>query len=261
MQIFKQLQEIFAYRELIYALGMREVRVRYKHSVLGIAWALLMPLSLMLVFTFVFSKVTQLSDVGMPYAVYAYIGLVPWQLHANIINSSARSLSDNNNLVTKVYFAREALPLSSILSALIDFFVASLVLVGLMIYFGVQPGPGIFLLPVVVIVQLAFCTGMAFMLSAANLLYRDVQYMLQVGVTLWMFSSSVVYPIPYDGSFAALVYLNPMIPILDTYRMLIAGNSIQFTPEFGIAAIVSFSVLFLAWRWFRAKERVFGELA
>ncbi|MHC4839952.1 MAG: ABC transporter permease [Planctomycetota bacterium] len=261
MQIVNQLKEVFAYRELIYALGMREVRVRYKHSVLGIAWALIMPLSLMLVFTFVFSKVTRLDNVGMPYAIYAYIGLVPWQLHANIINNSARSLSDNSNLVTKVYFAREALPLSSIFSALVDFFVASLVLVGLMIYFNVSPGPGVVLLPLVLLVQLAFCAAMAFLLSAANLLYRDVQYMLQVGVTLWMFVSSVVYPIPYSGTFATLVYVNPMIPILDTYRSAITGNTITLTPEFGVAAAISFAMLFVSWRWFRAKERVFGELA
>ncbi|MBK8207845.1 MAG: ABC transporter permease [Planctomycetes bacterium] len=261
MSVVSDIREIASFRELIVALGMREVRVRYKHTLLGIGWAVALPLSLMLVFTFVFSKVARVETHGVPYPVFAYLGLLPWQLHANIINQGARSLVDNRALVTKVYFAREVLPLSAVLSALVDFCVASVVLAGLMLYYGMAPGIGLLLVPVVVLVQLAFGVGCALALSAANLLYRDVQYILQVGVLLWMFASSVVYPIPRTGDFLWLVYCNPMTPILDAYRGLIVGGKVAFAPEFGVAALVSVLVLVVAWRWFRRVERVFGELA
>jgi ABC-type polysaccharide/polyol phosphate export permease len=191
---------------------MREVRVRYKHAVLGIGWALIMPLSLMLVFTAVFSRVASVQTSGVPYALFVYVGLVPWQLHANIINGGARSLSDNSNLVTKVYFPREVLPLATVISAL-------------------------------------------------NLLYRDVQFILQVGVMLWMFASAVVYPIPATGELAWLVWLNPMTPILNAWRGAVIGGTPVLTPAFGVAAALSVVLLLACWRWFRRVERVFGELA
>jgi ABC-type polysaccharide/polyol phosphate export permease len=261
MRIAADIREIFTYRELIVALAMREVRVRYKHSLLGVGWALALPLSLMLVFTFVFSRVAVVDTGDIPYPIFAYLGLLPWQLHANIITQGARSLSDNRPLVTKVYFAREVLPLSVVLSSLVDFAVASTVLAGLMIWFGITPGVGLVLVPVVLIVQIAFDAGCALLLSAANLLYRDVQYILQVGVTLWMFASSVVYPIPGDGAWRWVVLLNPMTPILDAYRSLIVGGEAYLAPEFGVAAALSFLTLFAAWRWFRHVEGTFGELA
>jgi lipopolysaccharide transport system permease protein len=260
VSIAADIREIVKYRELIFTLAMREVRVRYKHTVLGVAWALLVPLSLMVVFTVVFTRIAPV-DTDLPYPIFVYLGLVPWQLHANIITQGARSLSDNSNLVTKVYFAREALPLSAVLSALADFVVAALVVVLLMLWFGVAPGVGLVLVPVVVLVQVALGAGIAIGLSALNLLYRDVQYMLQPGLLLWMFASSVIYPIPREGSLAWLAWCNPMTPILDAYRGLIVGGVESLKPEFWLAAAVSVLLLFVAWRWFRRVERRFGELA
>jgi ABC-type polysaccharide/polyol phosphate export permease len=254
------IREIASYHELIVALAMREVRVRYKHTLLGVGWALALPLSLMLVFTFVFSRVATVDTGGVPYPIFAYLGLLPWQLHANLINQGARSLSDNRALVTKVYFAREVLPLSVALSALVDFAVALVVLAGLMWYYDVTPGLGLTLLPVVLLVQLVFGVGCALFLSAANLLYRDVQYVLQVGLLVWMFASSVVYPLPREGALAWLAFVNPMTPILDAYRSLILGGQ-SLQPEFAVAAATSLLVFFLGWRWFRRVERRFGELA
>jgi len=260
MSIAADIREVARYHELIVALAMREVRVRYKHTVLGVAWALLLPLSLMLVFTYVFSRIAPLQT-ELPYPVFVYLGLVPWQLHANIITQGARSLSDNSNLVTKVYFAREVLPLSSLLSALVDFALASLVVVILMLYFGIAPGVGLVLVPVVVAVQLVFGAGLALALSALNLLYRDVQYMIQPGLLLWMFASSVIYPIPREGGLAWLAWCNPMTPIMDAYRGLIVGNMGALQPEFAVAAAISIVLFVIAWRWFRRVERRFGELA
>lgn len=261
MRIATVVREIASYRELILALAMREVRVRYKHTLLGVGWAVALPLSLMLVFTYVFSRVAVVDTGDVPYQIFAYVGLVAWQLHANILNNGARCLSENRPLVTKVYFAREVLPLSVVLSALVDFAVASLLIVGLMLYYGIAPGVGVLLLPVVLAVQIMFGLGCALLLSAANLLYRDVQYILQVGVLLWMFASSVVYQIPREGGFAWLVWLNPMTPILDAYRDLLLHGQAAFKPEFGAAALISLFTLVVAWAWFRRAEARFGELA
>ncbi|MCC6572365.1 MAG: ABC transporter permease [Planctomycetes bacterium] len=261
MQPTRDFREVLSYRELIFALGMREVRVRFKHTLLGVAWAVIMPLSLMALFTFVFQRVARVETGGIPYPVFVYIGLVPWQLHATILNQSARSLVDNRNLVTKVYFAREVLPLATVLSALVDFCIASLLVVVLMAVHGVSPGPGIFLLPLVVAVQLALGIACALILSGLNLLYRDVQYVLQVLVMLWMFASSVVYPIPTTGLASWLTWLNPMTPILDAYRTLILSSTIRLDPALAVAAAISLVLLFFGWRWFRRVERRFGELA
>ncbi len=261
MSVVSDIREIAACRELIVTLAMREVRVRYKHTLLGIGWALAMPVSLMLVFSFVFSRVAGINTGDIPYPVFAFLGLLPWQLHANIIHQGARSLSDNRALVTKVYFAREVLPLSAVLSSLVDFLVASIVLAGLLAWYGLVPGVGILLVPVVLLVQVVFGVGCALLLSAANLLYRDVQYILQVGVTLWMFASSVVYEIPRVDGWEWLAYLNPITPILDAYRGLIADGQTSLAGEFWVAAGISLLTLVLAWRWFRHVERRFGELA
>ena len=255
------LRELLRYRELVMTLAMREVRVRYKHAVLGLGWAIAMPLSLMVVFTVVFSRVAQVNTAGVPYALFAYVGLVAWQLHANIVNNGARSLSENSNLVTKVYFPREVLPLAAVVSSLFDFAVAALLTGALMAWHKVPPGTGLLLVPLILAVQLCFGTALALLLSALNLLYRDVQFILQVVMMLWMFASSVVYPIPATGDLAWLVWLNPMTPILDAWRSAIIGGSLSLSPAFGVAALFSVLLLVASWRWFRRVEGAFGELA
>lgn len=259
VRILSDLKEIWRYRELALTLAAREVRVRFKHTLLGFGWAIAMPLSLMLVFTFVFARVASVQTGGVPYALFALIGLVPWQLHANIINGAARSLSDNSNLVTKVYFAREVLPLSVVLSALLDFAIASTLVAALMAHYRVLPGASIVFLPLVFAVQLCLGVALALLLSALNLLYRDVQFILQVGLTLWMFASSTIYPIPHSGSMAWLAWVNPMTPILDGYRAALLGG--ELPPALSVAAGVSALLLVVCWRWFRRVERLFGELA
>jgi ABC-type polysaccharide/polyol phosphate export permease len=261
MSAFADLREIASYRELIAVLAGREIRARYKHTLLGAAWAVALPVSLMVVFTAVFSRISDIDSGGIPYPVFAYLGLLPWQMHANILTFGARSLTDNRNLVTKVYFAREVLPLSRVLAAFFDFSVAALVLVGLMIWYRIDVGMGVALVPVVFGVQLMLGIGLSFWVSAANLLYRDVQYILQVVVTVWMFASSVVYPIPADGWLRWLNLFNPMTPILNAYRDLIARGHATLTWQFGVAAAISALVLVLGWRWFRHVEGTFGELA
>jgi len=261
MKAVNDLREVIAARELVAVLARREISARYRYSLLGAGWALAMPLCLMLILTFVFSRISSVSTGGVPYPVFVYLGLLPWQMHAAILTTSARSLVDNPSLVTKVYFSREALPLSRVAAALFDFLVGSLVVAGLMAWYGIAPGPGLLLAPVVLIVHLMLATGLAFWVSAGNLLYRDVQYVLQVVIMVWMFASSVVYPIPARPEFYWLNLLNPMTPILDSYRALIVGGKFSLSPAFALAALISLLVLISGWRWFRRKERMFGELA
>jgi lipopolysaccharide transport system permease protein len=261
MSLAGDLRELIRYRELVGVLARREIRARYRYSLLGAGWALALPVGLMLIFTVVFSRIAPVDTGDVPYPIFAYIGLLPWQLHANILNGAVRSLVDNPSLVTKVYFAREALPLSRVASAGFDFAVGALVLAGLMVWYGVTPGIGLLLVPLVLLVQLAFGVGLALLVAGGNLLYRDVQYVLQVGLTIWMFGSSVVYPIPDTGWFLWLKYVNPVTPILDAYRALIVGGQAGFDPPFFAAAGISLLTLILGWVWFRRVERRFGELA
>lgn len=261
MKVLQDLRALFSYRELITVLALREIRSRYKYTVLGAGWALALPVSLMLIFTLVFSRIAPLDTGEVPYPLFAYIGLLPWQLHAAILTGSARSLTDNASLVTKVYFAREALPLARVVAALFDFMIAATVLAGLMVWYGLAPGPGAWLLPLVMLVQLALGVGLAFLVSAANLMYRDVQYVLQVVIMVWMFGSAVVYPLPQEGWLAALNWINPITPILNTYRGLLVGGQVGFSPQFLVAAGISLSLLIAGWLMFRRLERRFGELA
>jgi ABC-type polysaccharide/polyol phosphate export permease len=261
MSLWSDLRELAGYRELILVLARREIQARYKYTLLGAGWALALPVGLMLVFSVVFSRVAPLDTADVPYPIFAYIGLLPWQLHAGILTGSARSLTDNRNLVTHVYFAREVLPLSRMLAAFFDFAVAASMLGVLMFWYGVAPGPGAWLLPVVFLVQMAFCVGIGLVIAGANVMYRDVQYVLQVAVIVWMFGSSVVYPTPKDGWLKVLDYINPITPMLDTYRALLVGGETGFSTPFLSASAISLATLVLGWLWFRHVERRFGELA
>lgn len=260
MKAARDLRELFSYRELVVVLARREIRARYKYSILGAGWAVALPVALMLLFSVVFARVANFDTGGIPYPVFAYIGLLPWQLHAGMLTGGARSLIDNRALVTKVYFSREVLPLSRALAALFDFAVAAIVLAGLMAWYGLTPGSGVWLVPLVLLVQIAFGVGLAMLVAGANLLYRDVQYVLQVAVTIWMFASSVVYPLPREGWLRWLSYANPITPILDAYRALLLGGRFN-AGEFAAAAGISLLTLVAGWFWFRRVEKRFGELA
>ena len=263
------LSELFAYRQLLWSLAGRDLRVRYKQSLLGIAWAVLLPVSMMLVFTFVFTRAigaSSIANVKMPYALYAYVGLVPWTFFSGSLNGCVNSLVANRNLVTKVYFPREVFPLSCIASSFVDFFIALSVLVGLMAYFDVtgqwtpQVGPALLLLPVIVAIQIVMTAGIGMLLAMANLFYRDVRQIFSVVIQLLMFMSAVVVPVPQDGSLLSrLMAINPLVPIITAYRdCAIRG---QWPDGAGLAyATVVAVVLFLTgWICFRRASYRFAE--
>jgi lipopolysaccharide transport system permease protein len=273
--------ELIRYRELLASLTGREIRIRYKQSVLGVAWALFLPLAMMLIFTFVFTRAIDLRqsvDVSMPYPIFAYIGLLPWVFFATALTQAVNSLVGNASLLTKIYFPREIFPFASVASAMVDFLIGVAVLVLLIAYYHVAPdqcggaAPGargdwtfaphltLLAVPVVVLVQVLLTLGLALLLSMANLFYRDVRYVFTVAIQLWMFLTNVLYPLPdRDGTMRLLTHINPMTPIIAAYRDLIVHGRLPALEPSLYAVGVSVAVFLVGWRWFHAAEFRFAE--
>src|SRR5687767_1134237 len=192
------MREVFDAREIVWALVRRDLIVRYEHALLGVSWALGVPLAQVAVFTLVFTRVAPVAT-NVPYPLFAYAGLTAWSFMSSSLRAATRSLSDQVGLVTRVYFPREALPLGSVLVALVDFAVTLVPLTLLMIWYGVRPTWGLLGLPAVMAVMVIFTAGLSLVLSIANLFYRDVRHLVEIVLLIWMFASSVVYPIGTIG--------------------------------------------------------------
>jgi len=261
--------ELLRYRQLLASLTWRDLRIRYKQSVLGIAWAVLLPLSMMLVFTFVFTRAIDARAVlriDTPYALYAYIGLVPWTFFSVGLGGCVNSLVANRNLVTKVYFPREVFPLSCIGSSFVDFLVASTVLMGLMIYFhhashwSFHWNPALLFVPIVLGVQIILMVGLGMLLAMANLFYRDVRQIFGVSIQLTMFVSAVVVPVPNDGSLLAkVIAANPLVPLIGAYRDCILHGRLPDMIGFAYTTGVALVLLVVGWAWFRRASFRFAE--
>ena len=253
------LRELVEYRELLVSMARRDFLLRYKQTIMGVGWSILMPVTYMLVFSLIFTRVVRL-DTGLPYPIYVYAGLLPWNFFASSLRMSVNALVANSGLITKVYFPREVLPFSVILVSLVDFAVGGLVLGGLMIYYGVGLHWTILLLPVVLAVQIAFTASVALLISMGNLFYRDVKYLLEIVITLWMFATSVVYPVErVGGRLGHLLMLNPMTPIIEAYRSILLRGEWPAPAPFAIAAAISFALLAVSWLWFHRAEATFAE--
>lgn len=252
-------REQIEYRELLLSIVRRDLLLRYKQTFMGFGWAIFMPVLNTAIFSVIFTRVAPI-DTGMPYPVFAFAGLLPWNFFASSLRFSVTSLTGNVALVTKVYFPRELFPLSAVLVSLVDFAVASLVLVGLMVYYHIGVTWTVVLLPVVLVVQLAFTAGVALLLSMANLFYRDVKYLFEILITVWMFATAVVYPIDrVGGRLGAVLALNPMTPIIDAYRDVLLRGTVPPAGPFGVAAAISFLTLVVAWLLFHRAEFRFAE--
>jgi ABC-type polysaccharide/polyol phosphate export permease len=260
VDVGEMVREQFDYRELLYRLTARDLLLRYKQTAMGFAWAVFMPLVNTAIFSVIFTRVARVDTGGIPYPLYAFCGLLAWNLFAATLRTSVASLTTNVTLVTKVYFPREIFPFSALIVSLVDSAVASLVLVGLMAYYRVGVTPAVLLLPALVVVQGCFTAGVALVLAMANLFYRDVKYLFEVVIVAWMFATSVLYPVSLVGGRAGmLLRLNPMTPIVDAYRsVLLRGQLPPFGP-YAAAAGVSVLVLVAAWTVFHRAEFTFAE--
>jgi len=255
----EMLEEQVQFRGLLYQMTKRDLLLRYKQTVMGFAWAIFMPLVNTAVFSVIFMRVAPIQT-PVPYPVFAYCGLLTWNFFASSLKFSVNSLTSNSSLVTKVYFPREIFPFSAVIVSLVDFAVAALVLVGLMAYYGVGVTSSLLLLPAVLVVHIAFTMSVSLLLAMGNLFYRDVKYLFEIVAVVWMFLSSVLYPVELlGGRTGRLVLLNPMTPIIDGYRRTILYGQSPFTPAFAFATVVSFLLLAIAWIVFHRAEFEFAE--
>jgi lipopolysaccharide transport system permease protein len=261
--LLRDAREMFSeqmeYRELLAQMVRRDLLLRYKQTIMGIGWAVFMPLVNTAVFSVIFVRVAPLQT-EVPYPVFAFCGLLAWNFFASALRFAVVSLTSNTNLVTKVYFPREIFPFSCVAVALVDFAVGSVVLIVLMVYYDVGVSTTLWLLPVVVGVHVAFTAGVALLVAMANLFYRDVKYLFEVALSIWMFASSVVYPVDMiGGKLGRVLALNPMTPILDAYRDVILLGRQPFTPAFLAAAVISLLTLLAGWLLFHRAEFRFAE--
>ena len=267
--LFSHLRELWEYRELIYSLTVREVKIRYKNSVLGFLWSLLNPLGMMAVFTFVFTVMMPSYEVAK-FPIFMLCGLLPWNYFSAGVTASIHSIVSNANLVRKVYFPREVLPIVSVLSNLVNFLLALVVLFGALLLFRVRLSPWVWLLPVLILIQTCFALGVAFFLSALNVFYRDTMMIMEVVMLAWFFLTPVFYPIevlPRSYEFLGvnfnvhrLMYiLNPMASLISGYRDLLYWGY-RTDIDFFIRTAVTALVVLAAGYWFFGRySGRFGE--
>jgi lipopolysaccharide transport system permease protein len=256
------LRELRAYRELFFYFAWRDVKVRYKQSVLGIGWAILQPFAMMVVFTLFFNKVAKISSGTIPYAIFSYTGLLFWNSFSSALTRSSNSLVQNQSVITKVYFPRIIVPISATIVAFIDFFFAFLVFVGLMIYYHISPGAAgiLFLIPAMVITFIS-ATGLGLFLSAVNVKYRDIQQIVPFFIQVGIFLTPVIYPLSLvPQKFQWILYLNPMTGVISAMRgwWLHQGTVDKNLLLISIAS--SLVLLFIGYSYFKAREREFADI-
>jgi len=257
-----EIGELWAYRELLGFLAWRDVKVRYKQTVLGAAWAILQPFAAMVVFTIFFHRMAGIApDGNVPYPLWSYAGLLPWTLFAQALTRSSQSLVAQSNLVTKVYFPRLVMPLAATVSALVDFAVASLVYGGMLVYYKVTPGVELAYLPLLLLLALATATGVGLWLSAINVKYRDVRYTIPFLIQIWLFVSPVVYPASRVPEAYRVYYgLNPMAGVIDGFRWCLLGVGEGPGEMFWASVGVSAFVLISGAYYFRRTEDFFADI-
>jgi lipopolysaccharide transport system permease protein len=254
------LGDLWAYRELLYFLVWRDVKVRYKQTALGVLWAVLQPLFMMIIFTIFFGRLAGVRTGDVPYPLFAYAGLVPWTFFANAVTNSGNSLVGSAHLITKVYFPRLVIPAAAVAAGLVDLAVASVVLFALALYYGVALSWSLLLLPVFVALTVLLALGAGLLASASTVRYRDLKHALPFLIQLWLFASPVIYSssaIP--ARWRWLYFANPLAGIIDGFRSALTGRAFDW-PAITVAAAVTFALLLAATYLFRRIEETFADV-
>jgi len=254
------LRDLWQYRDLLYILTMRDIKVRYKQTLLGAAWAIIQPLFTMLIFTLFFGKLAGMPSDGIPYPIFAYAGLLPWTFFSNAVTNSGNSLVGNSNLITKIYFPRMIIPMASVASGLLDFVIAFGLLVVLMFYYRVGLSINLLMLPVLLVLTSLLAIGVGMWMSALNVKYRDVRYALPFLVQLGMFASPIIYPLSLvPEKWRWLMALNPLAGQIEAYRSAFFGKPFDWL-SLGVSAVLTFAVLVYSAYNFRRMEKSFADI-
>ena len=256
-----RLGELWAYRELLYFLIWREIKVRYKQTALGAAWAILQPLTTMVVFSIFFGRLARIPSDGVPYPVFAFCALLPWQLFAFALTESSNSVVANQRLITKVYFPRLIIPIAAVAVGLVDFAIAFVVLGAMLFYFGIQPGLAIATVPLWTLLAVATALGVGLWLAALNVRYRDVRYTLPFVAQLWLFVTPVAYPSSLvPQAWRTLYALNPMVGVVEGFRWALLGGTGSPGAMVFVSAAVVAAILVSGLFYFRRVERTFADV-
>jgi lipopolysaccharide transport system permease protein len=254
-------RELWTYRELLFFFSWRDLKVRYKQTVIGVGWAIFQPFVTMVVFSIFFGKFAQIPSDNIPYPVFVYVGLLIWQFFSNALSETSNSLISNQSILTKVYFPRLILPLSAIITRFVDFFCASLILVGLMAYYRFVPRlEGLFMLPLLLLLTFMISAGGGLFLAAFNVKYRDVRYALPFFIQMLLFITPVIYPASIAGKYSWLLALNPMTGIIKAAHASVLGNTPINWTLLGLSAISAFLFLIIGFLYFKKTERYFADL-
>jgi lipopolysaccharide transport system permease protein len=255
------LRDLWAYRELLYFLTWRDVKVRYKQTLLGVAWAILQPLLTMLIFTLLFGRLAGIKSDGIPYPIFAYAGLLIWTFFANAVTNSGNSLVGSANLITKIYFPRIIIPGAAVGAGLVDLGIAFLIQIGLMLYYHVTITRAIMMVPLLVLLATLLALGVGMWLSALNVKYRDIRYAIPFLIQLWMFASPIIYPESMlQGKMRYILRLNPLTGIVENFRVALFGHSNFHWQSLGISAAITLFILIYSAYSFRRMERSFADI-
>jgi lipopolysaccharide transport system permease protein len=255
------LKDLWQYRELLFFLTWRDIKVRYKQTTLGAAWAVIQPLFTMLVFTLFFGRLAKVPSDGIPYPLFSYTALLPWQLFAYALTESSNSVVANERLITKVYFPRLVVPLASILAGLVDFAIAFALLIGMMVWYGVKPTWAVFTLPFFVIFTMATALGVGLWLSALNVQYRDVRYTLTFIVQFWLIASPVAYSSTLvPARWRPFYGLNPMAGVIEGFRWALLGKAQSPGAILWVSVVVVGVILVGGLYYYRRMEKTFADM-
>lgn len=255
------LQEFWRYRELFLFFVWRDIKIRYKQTALGAIWAIIQPVFTMIVFTLFFGKLAKMPSDGVPYPIFSYCALLPWTYFSGALTYSGNSLVSNANLIRKIYFPRVAVPASATLSGVVDFGIASIVLIGMMFYYKIQPTWSLMLWPVLIVPLILLALGVGMILSALNVKYRDIKYTLPFGIQLWLFLTPIIYPTSIiPEQFRFLVALNPLAGIIDAFRASLLPTRQVDWGTLLISLALTVVIFILGLVYFRKTERAFADI-
>jgi|ERR1051326_84599 lipopolysaccharide transport system permease protein len=256
-----ELKDMWIYRDLLYFLTLRDIKVRYKQTILGVAWAVIQPLLAMLLFTLFFGKLGNMPSDGVPYPIFAYAGLLPWMFFSNAVTNSGNSLVGNPNLITKVYFPRMIIPSAAVGAGLVDFAIAFVILLGLMIFYAVPITLRVLMLPVCILLTTLLALGVGMWISAVNVKYRDLRYALPFLIQLWMFASPVIYPASLmPQKWRWVLWLNPLTGIIEGFRTSLLGVNRFDWGALGLSTALTLIVLIYSAYHFRRMEKGFADM-